>query len=123
MRKKPAGGYALDVSAVAGPIRSLKRNPWPIDAHYFNGTNSALCASGDWVAYADFTMEDGTDHLFPFAFSLTKSGADSLLYGWPGFGDLDSDELYLGTYKTGVIYYDPFDEIPKSNLSVWIASH
>jgi hypothetical protein len=121
--KKPAAGYVLDVSAVAGPIRSLDRNPWPAAAHYFNGNGTALCASGQWVAYASFTMHDSTDRFFPFAYNPTQAGAAALLYGWPGFGDLDAEEIYLGTHTVGVIYHDPFDSILAADMSAWCAAH
>jgi hypothetical protein len=123
MSKKPAAGYVLDVSAVAGPIRSLDRNPWPAAAHYFNGTQTALCASGQWVAYASFTMDDGTDRYFPYAYDMTQAGAAALLYGWPGFCDLDSEETYLGTYALGAIYHSPFDSILAADLTAWLAAH
>jgi hypothetical protein len=123
MRKKPAAGYVLNSFVAAAPIRRMNRNPWPPNSRHFNGTASALCASGLWVSYSQFTLEDGTNWVFPFAYSATELLANSLLYGWPGFNRFDPEFNYLGTWTVGSIFWEPLDQFLDSNLTVWLAAH
>jgi hypothetical protein len=123
MRKKPAAGYVLNSFVASVPIRRLRRNPWPENSREFLGCASALCASGLWVRYSSFSLEDGTIWCYPFAFSETESAAGSLLYGWPGFNTFDESWSYLGTWKVGSIFWEQLDQIPQANLGAWVSAH
>jgi hypothetical protein len=123
MRKKPAAGYVLNSFVASVPIRRLRRNPWPKNSREFLGCASALCASGLWVRYSSFSLEDGTIWCYPFAFTETETSSNSLLFGWPGFNQFDPDFNYLGTWMVGSIFWEALDQFPQANLGAWLAAH